>query len=53
MKSKKCYKTLKDGMVWENGTLYCVYGLKKRMSIKRTCRFHKHKKNLTCCNDDH
>ena len=43
MKPKKLYKNWKRGEVFENGTLWCVKGLRKRMAKKRTCRFQKHK----------
>lgn len=47
MKPKKLRKKWKSGEVWERGTLYNIKGLLKRHLKLRTCRFKKHKKQLT------
>jgi hypothetical protein len=43
MKPKKLYKKWKGGEKWENGILWCVKKLRRRIVEKRTCRFQKHK----------
>ena len=42
MKPKKLYKRLKAGELFENGVLWRVDGLRKRM-VRRIPRFKKHK----------